>query len=124
MTYIIIGSGIAGVNAAMTLLERGKQVEIWDADLADPSYLNKSNVPESYYGENLKGIIDPSSDSLFELPENRSYYLKKNSHLWEFNDDENFNVAKFIPTVGSLSSLCFSLITLESERKLLVVVFK
>ena len=55
MTYIIIGSGIAGVNAAMTLLERGKQVEIWDADLADPSYLNKSNVPESYYGENLKG---------------------------------------------------------------------
>ena len=39
-------------------------------------------------------------------------------------DDENFNVAKFIPTVGSLSSLCFSLITLESERKLLVVVFK
>ena len=58
MTYIIIGSGIAGVNAAMTLLERGKQVEIWDADLAGPSYLNKSNVPESYYGENLKGIIE------------------------------------------------------------------
>ena len=92
MTYIIIGSGIAGVNAAMTLLEKGKKVEMWDADLADLSYINKSNVLESYYGENLKGIIDPSSGSLFELPENRSYYLKKNSYLWEFNDDENFNI--------------------------------
>ena len=41
MKYIVIGSGIAGINAAMTLLERGKQVEIWDADHVDPSYINK-----------------------------------------------------------------------------------
>ena len=92
MRYIIIGSGIAGVNAAMTLLEKGKKVEIWDADLTDMPHINESHVLESYYGENLKGIIDPSSESLFELPENRSYYLKKNSRLWEFNDDENFNI--------------------------------
>jgi len=102
MSFIVIGSGISGVNAALTLLERGKEVELWDVGITDDfkdSQLSnfKSNVEfkksltkpyEFFYGENLHGISTPQSNSLFSLPENRNYYLKKDSEFWNFNQNK------------------------------------
>jgi hypothetical protein len=80
--FTIIGSGVAGVNAALTLLEKGHTVEILDFGKSDSIPLEISKTFKSvksdaqfaanfFYGTDLEGINEPDDTDLFKYPNRR-----------------------------------------------------
>ena len=80
--FTIIGSGVAGVNAALTLLEKGHKVEILDFGKSDSIPLEISKTFKSvksdaqfaanfFYGADLEGVNEPDDTDLFKYPNRR-----------------------------------------------------
>jgi len=96
--FTIIGSGIAGVNAALTLLEKGYEVEILDYGMLDSAPLDTSktfkNVKNDYqfaanffYGDDLSGINQAGDTDIFKYPKRRKSISTIN--LYENEEDTN-----------------------------------
>jgi len=98
MKAIVIGGGAAATNVALTLLEKGVFVEMWDVGKVESNnktgqggfldLKNQHGLEKYLLGENLDGIISPVSNDLFRIPPNRefisrgtqsSFYSQKNS---------------------------------------------
>ena len=94
--FTIIGSGVAAVNSALTLLEKGYGVEILDYGRLDSAPLDKSytfkKVKDNskaattfFYGNDLSGIIDPSDTDIFKYPKRRPSISTVN--LYDYEED-------------------------------------
>jgi len=96
---IVVGSGPSGANAALTLLRRGKVVELWDvgreeslfpfpeADFHDL----KASVedPQEYFlGRKFEALLPPGSAELMRYPPARKFLVEVNDTLWPFAGDE------------------------------------
>jgi ferredoxin len=80
--FTIIGSGATGVNAALTLLEKGYNVEMLDYGLCENQPAQKSysfkkikdqnpNAINFFYGTGMGGISDADDLDVFKYPERR-----------------------------------------------------
>lgn len=95
-TYAVIGSGPSGVNAALTLLERGKTVVLYDVGIQEREIPHSESTfnglkslladPISYFlGENFSGVIPPASGRLFDYPPVRNFRLNSTNPLLKFS---------------------------------------
>ena len=85
---IVIGAGVAGAHAALTLLERGCAVELWDvgrterpfpaAGLTFDDLKERLDDPVSYYlGDDLSGLIPPAVPELLRYPPSRAFLVDR-----------------------------------------------
>lgn len=110
--YIVIGSGICGVESALALLEKGHLVEIWDIGIKEKKefYLNSQNFlntkkdfDNSYkmiLGSNLQNFIEPSSKKIFNIPKSRNYFLSEEEINSIFSQLNNFNLTQSFANGG------------------------
>jgi len=93
MTYVVIGSGPSGANAALTLLKRGKEVEVWDVGRTEEAFpaphatLHQLKElledPQAYFlGEDFRALVPPGSSELLPYPPSRSFLLREEDPLY------------------------------------------
>lgn len=101
MKYTIIGSGVSGVNAALTLLERGKSVVMYDVGKEEEEfpfpaldfYRLKDNIdlPHDYFlGRNAEAIIPPCDKRGFVFPPARNFSIYDNDPLCTISKGSTF----------------------------------
>ncbi len=108
MSIIVIGSGITGSNVALSLLQKGKNVELWDfgkkenLDTVNNENFENfkkslNNSVESLIGKENNQFPNPSDQKLFEIPPLRNFLLNNNEinneidRLNEFDIYQSFN---------------------------------
>lgn len=95
MRIVVIGSGVAGTHAALTLLERGHAVELWDIGVVDavPPAPDATfhglkaalPEPEAYFlGRNLEAMVPPGASELLRYPPSRRFLARSDDPLWPF----------------------------------------
>lgn len=95
MKIVVIGGGVAASHAALTLLERGLAVEIWDVgrEEAPASHPGVSfhalkaelaDAQDYFLGPRLEALIPPGSDELLRYPPARRFLLSKEDTFWPF----------------------------------------
>jgi choline dehydrogenase-like flavoprotein len=95
---IVVGAGVAGAHAALTLLERGCAVEHWDVGRAEPAFPPagrsfddlKSDLddPVSYLlGGGLEALIPPAAPELLRYPPSRAFLLDRDDPAAGLLDD-------------------------------------
>lgn len=83
-TVIVVGSGVAGAHAALTLLERGCRVEIWDVGRTEAEFPApgatfeqlKTDLPDPVsflLGRDLSALIPPAAPELLRYPPVRRF---------------------------------------------------
>lgn len=83
---IVVGAGVSAAHAALTLLEGGLQVELWDvgrsespfppAGLSFDELKQELDDPVSYFlGADLGGVIPPAVPELLRYPPSRAFLL-------------------------------------------------
>src|SRR5512147_1580337 len=83
---IVVGAGVSGAHAALTLLERGCRVELWDvgrveapfpaAGLSFDDLKERLDDPVAYFlGADLRGLIPPAVPELMRYPPSRAFLL-------------------------------------------------
>ena len=98
---IVVGAGVSGAHAALTLLERNFNVELWDVGREEHSFpvattslhdLKKTlDDPIAYFlGKDLSALIPPATDELLRYPPSRHFLTTKNDSLWGFSSDSFF----------------------------------
>jgi len=99
MKCIVIGSGPSGANTALTLLRRGKAVEIWDAgrqEAAFPypeaSFHSMKDVlpdPQEYFlGKRFEALLSPGSGELLRYPPTRSFLAGADDPYWPYTGED------------------------------------
>jgi choline dehydrogenase-like flavoprotein len=97
--FTIIGSGVAGANAALTLLEKGHKVEMLDYGKSDSAPLEASQTFKTvknnsqlaarfFYGNDLSGINGPNDSDIFKYPKRRPSISTVNLYNNEENTDQ------------------------------------
>jgi hypothetical protein len=90
---VIIGSGVSGAHAALTILERGHDVELWDIGREEATFpdegvtfhdlKNRLADPAAYFlGTDLGGLVPPSSPELLRYPPSRQFLTSTEDPLW------------------------------------------
>ena len=111
MSVIVIGSGITGSNVALSLLEKGENVELWDFGkkenlntFSDENFVDfKKNLDvsaKSLVGEENIQFPNPSDQKLFEIPPMRNFILSDDQIKKEINKLNNFNIFQSFNTGG------------------------
>lgn len=97
--YTIIGSGISGINAALTLLKKGHTVEVFDLDDEDNMPINTNETFDSikvnknidslkfFYGDDLSHLIYNKPEQLFTFPARRKGLTKENIYQYDQSVD-------------------------------------
>lgn len=92
MHYTIIGSGPSGVHAALTLLQRGKTVVLYDVGRIEPEPPHRSwsfaelkeHLPASleyFLGEHFEALIPPQAGTLLVYPPSRNFHIARDEPL-------------------------------------------
>lgn len=113
MKIIVVGSGVSGAHAALTLLERNFDVELWDVGRKTESFQESGatftdlkNIlkdPSNYFlGSDLSALIPPGSDELLRYPPSRSFLATQDDVLWSFKSNNFLPFASF--TRGGLAN--------------------
>ena len=111
MSIIVIGSGITGSNVALSLLERGENVELWDFGKKENlDTINNENFKdfkksinnsvESLVGKENNQFPNPSDQKLFEIPPMRNFLLNNNEIKKEINKLNDFDISQSFNTGG------------------------
>ena len=98
MRIVVVGSGVSGAHAALTLLERGYPVELWDVGRDEASFPEaaltfhdlKSRLadPVTYFlGADLGAIVPPAASELLRYPPSRQFLASPQDPLWPFVSD-------------------------------------
>ena len=98
MRAIVIGSGISGSHVALTLLERGHSIELWDVGrrenpISEPGitfHELKQRLPrpiDYFLGPNLDALIPPTSADLIHYPPSRRFLTLPEDPLWHYHCD-------------------------------------
>ena len=111
MSIIVIGSGITGSNVALSLLEKGKNVELWDFGKRENlDTLNSRNFEDfkKNVNDSVEGLIgkndyqfpNPSDQKLFEIPPLRNFLLNNREINNEINELNDFDIYQSFNTGG------------------------
>ena len=103
MSAIVIGSGITGSNVALSLLEKGESVELWDFGKKENlNTINSANFIDfkknlEHSVENLIGarnnqFPNPYNQKLFQIPPLRNFILDKQQVNNEISNLNNFDI--------------------------------
>jgi len=103
MSTIVIGSGITGSNVALSLLEKGESVELWDFGKKENlNTINSANFIDfkknlEHSVENLIGarnnqFPNPHNQKLFQIPPLRNFILDKQQVNNEISNLNNFDI--------------------------------
>ena len=103
MSSIVIGSGITGSNVALSLLEKGEEVELWDFGKKENiDTVNNENFKDfkknlnasvdSLIGKENKQFPNPSTQKLFEIPPLRNFLLNNSEINNEINQLNDFDI--------------------------------
>src|SRR5437773_2485762 len=98
MRTVVVGGGVSGAHAALTLLERGHEVELWDvgreeARFGEPGtsfHELKRILPDAVthlLGHNLDALIPPATAELLRYPPSRRFLASTDDPLWSFKSD-------------------------------------
>ena len=98
---IVVGAGVSGAHAALTLLERKFDVELWDVGREESPFpeaettfhqLKKTlDDPTAYFlGKDLSALIPPATDELLRYPPSRHFLTSQDDSLWGFNSESFF----------------------------------
>jgi len=101
MRIVVIGSGVAASHAALTLLERGLAVEVWDIGRQEvvPEHPGVSlhglkstlEAPTEFFlGRELEALIPPGTGELLRYPPARRFLLSRQDPHWPFVSDDHF----------------------------------
>lgn len=97
MSIVVVGSGVSGCHAALTLLERGHAVELWDVGREDtappPAGISfhdlKSELPDAaayFLGPQRQALVPPAVPELLRYPPSRRFLADAGDPLWSFDD--------------------------------------
>jgi choline dehydrogenase-like flavoprotein len=95
---VVVGSGVSGSHAALTLLERGHDVELWDVGRSEPAFplhgatfhelKDRLADPIAYFlGSGLDALVPPASPELLRYPPSRAFLTSADDDLWNFTSD-------------------------------------
>jgi choline dehydrogenase-like flavoprotein len=92
---VVVGAGVSGAHAALTILERGHDVELWDVGREEPRFPDGDfqalkQLPDAaayFLGRDLGGLIPPSSEELLRYPVSRQFLASPEDALWSFVSD-------------------------------------
>ena len=98
MRTVVVGGGVSGAHAALTLLERGHDVELWDvgrdeAGFAEPGtgfHEWKTRLADpvaQFLGPDLGALIPPATAELLRYPPSRQFLASPEDPLWSFESD-------------------------------------
>jgi choline dehydrogenase-like flavoprotein len=98
MRVVVVGSGVSGSHAALTLLERGCDTELWDIGRKEPAFPEpqatfhdiKRALPDPVsflLGPDLDALIPPSSPDLLRYPPSREFLASGKDPLWPYLSD-------------------------------------
>ena len=101
MKIVVVGAGVSAAHAALTLLERNFNVELWDVGRVEGEHpamgttFNELKTslddPIGYFlGTELSALIPPTSDELLRYPPSRNFLASTKDHLWEFESNTFF----------------------------------
>jgi choline dehydrogenase-like flavoprotein len=103
---VVVGGGVSGAHAALTLLERGLDVELWDVGREEAAFAEpgttfhelKRRLPDPvahYLGADLGALIPPANPELLRYPPSRNFLAPPDDPLWGFEADGFFPYASF-----------------------------
>ncbi|TMH58054.1 MAG: hypothetical protein E6H53_11560 [Betaproteobacteria bacterium] len=95
---VVVGSGVSGAHAALTLLERGHDVELWDVGREEKAFPEPGATfhelkdrladPVAYFlGADLGALVPPTSPELLRYPPAREFMTSRVDELWNFASD-------------------------------------
>jgi len=95
MRIVVVGAGVSGSHAALTLLERGYDVELWDVGREERAFpeagvtfhelKGRLNDPIAYFlGAGLAALIPPTSAELLRYPPSRGFLSSSDDPLSQF----------------------------------------
>ena len=101
MKIVVVGGGVSGAHAALTLLERNFSVELWDVGRDEDPFqepgttfhdLKKSlQDPVTYFlGTDLASLIPAASGELLRYPPSRNFLTSREDSLWRFQSNSFF----------------------------------
>jgi choline dehydrogenase-like flavoprotein len=99
MKCVVVGSGPSGTNAALTLLRRGRDVEMWDAGREDAAFPHPETGfhglkdvlpdPQEYFlGKRFEGLLAPGSGELLRYPPARRFLVGADDPCWPYVGDD------------------------------------
>jgi choline dehydrogenase-like flavoprotein len=103
---VVVGSGISGAHAALTLLERGHDVELWDVGREESAFPEPGMTfhelkgrladPAAYFlGADLGATVPPASSELLRYPPSREFLASPEDGLWNLSSDGFFPRGSF-----------------------------
>jgi choline dehydrogenase-like flavoprotein len=103
---IVVGSGVSGAHAALTLLERGHGLELWDVGREEAAFPEQNATfdelkarladPAAYFlGADLGALVPPASPELLRYPPSREFMTSPKDGLWSFVSDGFFAYGSF-----------------------------
>jgi len=98
---VVVGSGVSGAHAALTLLERGHDVDLWDVGREEKPFpepgatfhelKNRLADPVDYFlGPDLGALVPPTSPELLRYPPSRNFMSSPEDELWDYTSDSFF----------------------------------
>jgi choline dehydrogenase-like flavoprotein len=99
MRIAVIGAGVCGSHAALTLLECGHEVELWDVGREEKPFPEPSATFQELkgcladsvaylLGPELEALIPPTGPELLRYPPSRDFLTPRQDLLWSFLCDE------------------------------------
>jgi choline dehydrogenase-like flavoprotein len=103
---VVVGSGVSGAHAALTLLERGHDVELWDVGREEEAFPEPGATfhelkdrladPVAYFlGADLRAVVPPASPGLLHYPPSREFLTSPEDGLWNLTSDSFFPYSSF-----------------------------
>ncbi len=106
MDFVVVGSGPSGLNAALTLLQMGHQVEVWDVGRTEPDFpapeasftelVSRLADPQAFFfGSGYQALIPPGRGEVFDYPPSRTFMIRRDDPLWPYGEDGFRPIASF-----------------------------